>query len=316
MGDGFHILTNPVKRRTPAWRSFMKLLIISLSVLIAVGAVTGLTLVYLQRQATGLPDNSPAAYLGSKENDPQKQIVVLLGDSLTHGSASANYVDALADKLEKKKPNAYTVINAGVNSQFAYNAALRIDEVIKCSPDFVFVLIGTNDLNALLIPETLSRAMKEQSLPQIPDAEWYLKNLGIIARRLQSETSSQIAFLSLPPIGEDPSHPAYKMSREYSLIVKTAADHFGVSYLPLFETMDAYLERNPGSPKYDHSTTRSLMMKSVAKHYLLGSTWNQIGESNGFRLHTDFLHLNETGAGIVADIVAGSILGLSMEEGT
>ena len=232
----------------------------------------------------------------------------MLGDSLTHGAASANYVDALADKLDEREPDTYELVNAGVNGQLAYNAVLRLDEVIECDPDFVFVLIGTNDANATLIPETQIRLMKEQSLPQVPDAEWYRENLGIIARRLVSETEAHVVFLSLPPIGEDPSHPAYRLSKEYGLIVKAVAGDYGVSYLPLFETMEAYLENNPGNPKHDHAKTRSLMMIGLLKHYIFRSTWNRIGEENGFTLHTDYLHLNDIGSDMVAGLAAGFIL--------
>jgi hypothetical protein len=72
--------------------------------------------------------------------------------------------------------------------------------------------------------------------------------------------------------------------------------------------MDTYLKSSPGNPKYDYSKTRSLMIKGIVKYYLFRSSWNRIGESNGFNLHTDFLHLNDIGADIVAELIAGFIL--------
>ncbi len=286
----------------------MKALVISIAVLVFVGAVTGFTLMYGQGKATKLPANSPTAFLKTEPSDQNRSVVAFVGDSLTHGAVSANYVDALALKLDEQAPQRFELINAGVNAELSYNVLLRLDEVIACTPDFVVVMIGTNDANALMSPENLERYMEQQALPQVPDAEWFRRNLRKISSRLQSETDAVIVFLSLPTMGEDPEHPAYRLSKEYSLIIKDVASEQGVFYIPLFETMDAYLNSRTGTPKYDYSQTRSLTVKGVFKHYVLGQSWDRIGESNGFILHTDFLHLNEEGAEMVTGLVADFLL--------
>jgi len=288
----------------------MKALAIFVAVLVGVGALTGFALLYAQRQATKLPDNSPAAFIESGAAAPGKTVVALAGDSLTHGAAGANYVDLLENKLPVEA-GGYELINAGVNSELAYNVALRLDEIAACNPDFVIVLIGTNDANSRMSEENLARYMKEQKPPQVPDAAWYRENLELIASRLKSGTKATVAFLSLPTMGEDPEHPAYRLSGEYSLIVKEVAEEYGCAYLPLFETMDGYLRARPGKTEYDYSETRALMMKAVLKHYILRQSWNRIGARNGFILHTDFLHLNDTGADMLAGIVAEFLTGRS-----
>ena len=287
----------------------MRAVLISIAVLVAVSAVTGISLLYAQRQATMIPANSPAVYLEKKTVDSQKQTVVLLGDSLTHGAVCASYAEKLLEKLEREKPDTFELVNAGVNARFAYNVLLQIDQVAACDPDFVIVLIGTNDAHSgLMTPEQLARRMEELSLPQTPHADWYRENLRIIASRLVEETEADVAFLSLPTLGEVPEHPAYRLSEEYSAIVKATADEYGIAYLPLFERMDSYLREHPGNPKHQYAETRSLMMKGILQHYVTRLSWNRIGEKNGFTLHTDFLHLNDSGAGMVADLVAGYIL--------
>lgn len=287
----------------------MKALVISIAVLVVVGTITGMTLVYAERQATMTPPDSPAVFLEKKPLEPQKQTVVLLGDSLTHGVVCASYVEKLGEMLDRAKPGTYELVNAGINARFAYNALLQIDEVVACNPDLVIVLIGTNDAHSrLMTPEQLARRMEEQSLPQTPDADWYRKNLRIIATRLVEETEADVALLSLPTLGEVPEHPAYRLSEEYSAIVRATAGEYGIAYLPLFERMDSYLQEHPGNPKHEYAETRSLMMKAILQHYVARLSWNRIGERNGFRLHTDFLHLNDSGAGMAADLVAGYIL--------
>lgn len=287
----------------------MKAVVISIAVLFAVSAVTGMTLVYAQRQATMIPANSPTAFLEKKPVDSKKQTIVLLGDSLTHGAVCANYAEKLGEKLAREEPSTFELVNAGINARFAYNAALQIDQVAACEPDFVIVLIGTNDAHSrFMTPKQLARRMEEQSLPQPPDADWYRENLRIIASRLVAETEADVAFLSLPTLGEEPEHPAYRLSEEYSAIVKATAGDYGIAYLPLFETMDSYLRKHPGNPKYEYAETHSLIIRSILQHYVARLSWNRIGEKNGFTLHTDFLHLNDTGAGMVADLVAGFVL--------
>ena len=290
----------------------MKAVAISIAVIVLVGAVTGMSLMYAQRQATEPPGNSPSVYIATRSSQPQAKLVVLAGDSLTRGSVCASYAEALEAKLDEAAPERYEIVNAGINAEFAYNVAIRVDEVIDCDPDIVVVLIGTNDANAVMMtPEDLARRMEEQSLPRVPDAEWYEHNLGIIVMRLQAETGAAIALVSLPTIGEDPAHPAYRLSGEYSRIVERTAEAYGVTCLPFFESMDGYLDKNPGNPKREYAETRALMMKAILQRYIFRLSWNRIGERNGFVLHTDFLHLNDTGADMLAEQVAAFVTGAS-----
>ncbi|MBN1686507.1 MAG: SGNH/GDSL hydrolase family protein, partial [Spirochaetales bacterium] len=276
---------------------------ISFAALVLVGAITGVTLIYAQRQATRLPADSPSAFVDSRKDNPHRAVIVLVGDSLTHGAVTANYVEALAAKLNSVSPGMYQLVNAGINSELSYNVTTRLDDVIRCAPDFVVVLIGTNDANAQISQENMDRYIHEQELPQAPDAEGYRENLRLIAGRLKIETEAEIAFLSLPTMGEDAESRAYRLSEEYSRIIKDTCGEYDVSYLQLFETMDSYLRLHPGRAKHEYSKTRALMMRGVLKRYVLGQSWNRIGASNGFSLHTDHLHLNETGADMVAELV-------------
>ena len=63
---------------------------------------------YLYRAATRLPDNRPAALAGRNRTAVGK-VVVCIGDSLTHGRVSANFVDDLDDRFTDD----YLFVNAG-----------------------------------------------------------------------------------------------------------------------------------------------------------------------------------------------------------
>ncbi len=114
--------------------------------------------IFLRRAyGAAFPDNSPAAFLESNPDRTGKKVVVCVGDSITHGRVSHNYVDMTAGKLSDR---GFIIVNAGVNSELAYNVLSRIDEIIRCKHDYVTILIGTNDANSSLSQENTARAVK------------------------------------------------------------------------------------------------------------------------------------------------------------
>jgi hypothetical protein len=52
----------------------------------------------------------------------------------------------------------------------------------------------------------------------------------------------------------------------------------------------------------------------IARHFLLGASFDDISRKNGFLLETDYLHLNSAGAGIVADLIEGFVSGAEAEK--
>jgi lysophospholipase L1-like esterase len=259
---------------------------------------------YAMQKATRLPRNNPQWYLENTRGTREGAVVVLAGDSLTHGGVSANYVDLLA---ERPAMQGYTLVNAGINAQLAYHLVLHLDEIAACEPDYVTILIGTNDANSTLHPDNEAWYVKTWDLPQRPDAEWYRANLTTLIVELQTRTDAEIDVLSLPTIGEDPDTVQFERTQTYSTIVKEIAEETRVTYLPLQETMSAYLRGHPANEKYEYRPNSRLQTISILKHHILGQSYNQIGAANGFVLHSDFLHLNESGAAMVADLIEGFV---------
>ncbi len=254
------------------------------------------------RSATKLPDNDPRAFLASKSTGKGK-VVVCIGDSITHGRVSHNYVNDLAMKFPA---DTYSFVNAGINSELAYNVLQRIDEIIKCHPDYITLLIGTNDVLATLNMKNADRYIKEMDLPQKPDINWYRDNLAAIISRLQIETNARIAILSLPPITEDLNHVGYKKSIKYSAIIREIAREKNLAYLPINETMVEDIRRHPDSKKSRYEGgDRGDLYTAIISYYLLGRDWDDIANRNGFLYMTDSIHLNRRGAMIVANFIAG-----------
>jgi lysophospholipase L1-like esterase len=229
---------------------------------------------------------------------PPRRLAVCAGDSITHGVVSVNYVEM----LEKRLPD-WEFSNAGVNSELAYNLASRLDPIIALDPEVVTVLIGTNDVNATFGLRSALGYYALHRLPERPNILFYRENLTLIARRLKAETRARVAFLSMPPIGEDDRHYAFLRTEEYARVVAEVAAAEGVAYLPLRERLVAYLESVPKGSPIPFAHFARAQNSSVRSHILLGKSFDEISASNGFHLLVDGIHLNSHAASVIADLV-------------
>ncbi len=252
-------------------------------------------------QSMKLPDNTPSKYLRQQtKTNGRKNVVVLMGDSITHGRIGVNYVDMVEDQLNGDQ---FEIINAGINSELAWNNLQRVDEVIQCDPDIVTVLIGTNDANATLSPDAMRSYVRRMKLPRDPDSDWYKESLISLVQKLKTETNAQIALLSIPTIGEESNHPAFLRSSEFSSIVQDIAEETNVTYLPLHEKMIDFLRDAPRTPTYPYEKSYMGMFKAILKRYLLRKSWDKIANNSGVSLHVDYMHLNTAGARMIADLI-------------
>lgn len=282
-----------------------KALIIALVVIVGLVGLSVGVYRHVYGLAQARPENDPCAFISGVKPGFEGSVLVCVGDSITHGRVSSNYVDLLSADLGQK---GFSVVNAGINSELAYNVLMRLDTVIACDPEYVTVFIGTNDAHGALTTEQGEKEVREMNLPQMPTEEWYRENLTAIVRGLKDSTHAEIALLSIPPIGENPTDPAFLLARHYGQIVRDVAATEQVEYLGLFEEMIAYLAQHPGeAPPYTRGDFERAMYTGIARHFLLGASFGDISKKNGFQLETDYLHLNETGARMVADLIEGFV---------
>jgi lysophospholipase L1-like esterase len=267
-------------------------------------SILGFTL-YLLYAIQRLPDNTPAKFLSRKEKfDPvNRKIVMCIGDSITHGRISQNYVQILSEKLGEN----YEFINAGINSHLAWNVLGRLDEIIECNPNIITILIGTNDVNATLSLSNKKDYVKRVNLPRDPDHEWFCETLRKIIQCLSLETSAKIAVLTIPTIGESLTSSYFVLTEQYSKSVIEISDELGVESLLLHDKMVKYLKDNPGKPKYSYKKERRYIISSVFQHYFLRRSWDEIANRAGFMLHRDYLHMNTKGALMIAGLIENYI---------
>ncbi len=252
-----------------------------------------------------LPSSNPIAFLKHAQSrgvETRKRIA-LIGDSITHGTASANYVNLVDARLnpDPAQKNVDT-INAGINGEFAYNVLQRLNPILQCQPDVITILIGTNDAYGSLTLQRQNKEQKKWKLPELPDAFTYRRYLTAIVSELKAKSTAQIALLSIPTIGEDAATPEFAQSLRYCSIVKEVASASGVAYLPLNETMVAFLKGRPSDQKYPFKRYLFTIVKSILAH-AFGKKWENVAKTHGFQLHTDHLHLSPRGAAMVADLI-------------
>ncbi|BBX32156.1 Lipase/phospolipase [Mycolicibacterium mageritense DSM 44476 = CIP 104973] len=231
--------------------------------------------------------------------------VVCLGDSITRGQLSVDYVKLLGGRSALAP---FVFGNAGVNGDLAENVLRRLDTVINQQPDVVTVLIGSNDANASMSAKNSSRTTRMQKLAAPPTIEGFADNVGAIIDRLASETSARIGLLSLPILGEDIESESVRQSGRYSEVLKKIADDHGVAYLPLHERQLAYLTTSG-----HHSGTRYrdglvLMGSGAFQHFALRRSLDDISRRRGLQLTTDLLHQNSRGATMIADLIEEFVL--------
>jgi lysophospholipase L1-like esterase len=154
------------------------------------------------------------------------------------GQVSINFVDMLRDRLNDK---GFRFSNAGVNGDLAYNVLTRLDVVISQQPDFVIILVGSNDVNATLTTYMARRYRLWKRLPEVPQPQWYEANMVRTVRLLKERTSARIAVTSCPVLGGNIASLANQRVRAYSTLLMKIAIQQGVTYVPVHERQEQYL---------------------------------------------------------------------------
>lgn len=258
----------------------------------------------VRRYLPGWRPDAPEAFLLEGRRHGATTLVACIGDSITHGLISANYVDILDRRL---RPGGFQFVNAGVNGDLAFNILKRLDEVVACRPDVVTLLVGTNDVNARFDAVWEQRYRKDQGLPVPPTLEWYSGNVEAILTRLQAETEARIALIELPMLGEDLSGRMNGLVRAYNAALHGIAGRRGISCLPLHDRLIGLMPAGHAPPPYAGDIME--IIKAGFGSQLLRRSWDDISRRNGLAVLTDHIHLNDRAAGAVADLVQGFLEG-------
>jgi lysophospholipase L1-like esterase len=233
------------------------------------------------------------------------RIVVCLGSSSTAGKGQAfNWIEALQKRLGQER---FVLRNFSVGGDLAYNALQRLPHVIRSNPAKILVLIGANDVLALVSAKVRRFYRVAKRLPRDPSSEWFRVNLHSIAQGIKKSTAADFALCSLAPIGEDldSTNPFQRelnlQIRGFSTIIHEVAADENVDYIGVYE---AFVAQMKDSQRRAFSEFRFLPFYHDAfRSLVLRKSPDEISRMNGWVFHTDGVHLNSRGGLIIADLV-------------
>ncbi|MEZ5072094.1 MAG: SGNH/GDSL hydrolase family protein [Bacteroidales bacterium] len=228
----------------------------------------------------------------------KQQTLLFLGASITQGMISSSYVRLLKSRLGKRD---YRFINQGIAGYESYNVLQKLDKAVGAHPDFVVLLVGTNDVLSSLDPKLAELTRKLKKIPHEPSLARYTENITQIVRRLKQETPAKIALASLPLVGERLDSLENRTIAEYNAGLRRIAESEQVTYLAVHEKQVEFLRAALKGPGKEYINRPGMIYASLYRRYLFFMSYEAMSKRNGYLLLTDGIHLNSRGAGFIAD---------------
>ena len=249
------------------------------------------------RKSWQLPENSSSEFSINKEN--KKPVVVCCGDSITHGHIGYDWVGSL-----RKKDKTKLFINAGINADLTWNLNQRVKDIIKHNPDYITILIGTNDaIGSQPIKQIQQYYIQTKGLPKKPSIEWFEEQMDELVSTLTNKTNARISLITLPFLGEQKDSEIIQVVKNHNRIIRDISNKYGTTLLDFFKKFDSIIIDNNSIP-YSTSELRRLRgLRAVTLHYVFNWTWKDIGKKYNLKLLCDHIHLNEDGGQILEEMV-------------
>ena len=248
------------------------------------------------RKSWQLPDMD-AHNVNLVKND--KPVVVCCGDSITHGHIGYDWVGNL-----RKNDDSKIYINAGINADLTWNLNQRIDDIIKHNPDYVTILIGTNDaIGSQPVKLIQDYYIQTKNLPQVPSIEWFEEQIEIFVDKIKKNTSARIAITTLPWLGEQEDASIMNVIKSHNKIIKAIAVKYDLFILDLFSKFKEQIDSNDSIPYTTSELRRLRGLRAVVLYYIFGWSWTKIGEKYKLQLLCDHIHLNEKGGDLMEQLV-------------
>jgi len=268
-----------------------KLGIAAATVAAGAGGVLAYTVARVQSRAAGdVSDYLSASPSGSSP-------VVVAGASIVRGRASVDFVQILRERFPARD-----FVNAGVNGNVAWELLQRIDQIIACRPAQVVILIGTNDVQATLTADATRQTRESKHLPEDPSLDWYAACMTEIVTRLQA-ADVRVALCSLPPIGQDLAAPVNAAVRQANDALRGVCEATGATYLPVHEHLVDLLASQGATTGPAWTGSWAPGVASLVEHFVLGRSYDAIALARGWILSPDGVHMDSTGARVIADVV-------------
>ena len=251
----------------------------------------------LIRKSWQLPNMAASTFEVPKDNT--KPVVVFCGDSITHGHIGYDWVSAL-----RKKDDSKIYINAGINADLTWNLNERVDNIIKHNPDYITILIGTNDaIGSQNIKHIQDYYVSTKGLPRLPHIDWYRSELERFITTVTVQTDAKIAISTLPWLGEQSNAEIITVVMDHNDIIRSLSKKYNLTLIDLFKNFEDSIDSNNSVPYTTTEWRRLRGLRAVILHYVFGWSWNRIGEKYRLKLLCDHIHLNEKSGAIFQNLM-------------
>ena len=251
----------------------------------------------LIRKSWQLPNMAASTFEVPQNNT--KPVVVCCGDSITHGHIGYDWVSAL-----RKKDDSKIYINAGINADLTWNLNERVDNIIKHNPDYITILIGTNDaIGSQNIKHIQDYYVSTKGLPRLPHIDWYSSELERFISTVTVQTDAKIAISTLSWLGEQSNAEIIKVVKDHNDIIKSLSKKYDLTLIDLFKHFEDLIDSNNSVPYTTTEWRRLRGLRAVILHYVFGWSWNRTGEKYRLKLLCDHIHLNEKSGAIFQNLM-------------
>jgi lysophospholipase L1-like esterase len=283
--------------------------------------------------ATAPPANNARAFERYCRNTGKRlPILTCLGDSNLHGTMSASItpeiVLQLCESLGLPPPSpryatfsssALWVVNCaqnGLTSQTILHE--RVRTALNVHPDYIFIMIGTNDVLCMHYGPNSSitqHICKTNQLDATPTLASLERNISAILNHIHlASPRVQIGLATLPPISEDLQSSANQLVRQANAAIERAAASFPgpkeyISIIPVYSSLEAVLEK---SKKRKGSSIHFFPLLSIWMCYVMYTpivaltgflTYDKLACIVGNTYLSDGVHLTEAGRDVIVQLI-------------
>ncbi|RFB11419.1 SGNH/GDSL hydrolase family protein [Bacillus sp. HNG] len=208
----------------------------------------------------------------------------LIGDSLTEGRPGVSFVNILKENYPK-----ITFDNLGKPGETVKSLHTRLTK-IKLDYDLIFLWIGVNDVYSKLL------RVQAQPVANNPEEfeEYYNKVLELVIA-----SSKQVVTVSPAIVGETSQNEFNKEIKNLSSIIQSLSkNHVNVSFLDMHSVFEIHLSRVTSS---DYISIKVMRVMLDVLFYKNPTSIDRLSKKRGLHFTLDGIHLNSTGAALVAD---------------
>ena len=218
--------------------------------------------------------------------------IALIGDSLTEGRPGVSFFNILKEKF----PN-ITFVNLGKPGESVKSLYNRLIETkLEIDYDLSFLWIGVNDV--------YSKLLSVQAQPVAKDhdefKDYYEKVLELVVG-----SSKKVVAVTPALVGEQIDNAPNNEIKELNVLIQSIASrHSNVSFINMQSVFFSHLSKVNSS---DYISTKIMRIMLDTLFYKKPSKIDKISKERGLHLTLDGIHLNSTGAQLVAELYASNI---------